>query len=74
MNLFQIDPNIYLCPNCLYNDFDEYIFPNLRLTELIKQYPYINDFNFFCHWGSIGNRGLVSYSNAKEAFFQPNIK
>lgn len=58
---------------CLYNDFDEYIFPNLRLTELIKLYPHINNFNFFCHWGSIGNRGLVSYSNAKEAMKRENI-
>lgn len=58
---------------CLYNDFDEYIFPStLKLTDLVQIYPNVNDFNFFCHWASIG-QDLVSYENTKEKFYSEKL-
>lgn len=68
--------SLYLMKNitkyCLYNDFDEYIFPNLNLKELILKFPEINNFSFLCHWGTIGNE-LVSYEQAKESLKNQKI-
>jgi len=57
---------------CLFNDLDEYIFLDKKLSELVTENPNVTNFYFECYWTSVG-KDIIKFKELKNKFAHDNL-